>query len=97
MRIFDVYVDVQDEDFHRHGSACAINQTAGAASDGVVRCTQPVIGQYVSIDNLVHMESEYIPPDYQKCLYLCEIEIFVKGKVAQSWQKPHTPDAEPKS
>ena len=79
LRLFDIYVDRLADEFLDHGSVCAYNQTAGAAADGVVRGTQPITGQYVTINNLAHMDSEIIPPDYEKCLEICEVKIYVKG------------------
>ena len=81
LRLFDIYVDMheRDDELQYAGGICARNQTAGPATDGVVKCSQPIKGQFVRIDNLVHMSSERYLPDYEKCLELCEVKIFVKG------------------
>ena len=78
--MFDIHVGVGADDFLHHGSRlCARNVTAGPAELTVVECVQPVVGQFITIQNLAHIGSEPYPADYVKCLYICEVNAFAKG------------------
>ena len=81
LRLFDINVATKPEDFLLHGGHyCISNRTAGAAESGLIECNQPVTGQYLTVLNLVHVDSE-THGDYERCLRICEIEVFVTGKL----------------
>ena len=80
-RMFDIHISNNEDDFLTHGSRlCAQNVTAGPAELTVIKCVQPLRGQYITIQNLAHIGSEPYPADYVKCLYICEVRAFAKGK-----------------
>ena len=77
----DIHVGAEPDDFLTGGAIlCLRNITYGALKTGRKRCEQDVLGTYVTIDNLVHIASDLYSPDYQKCLNLCEVRVFVTGK-----------------
>lgn len=81
LRLFDINVAMKQDDFLQHeGLLCVYNETAGGARDGLIECLQPVQGQYLTIMNLVHLESETVDADYEKCLQICEVLVYVEGE-----------------
>ena len=84
LRFIDLHVGLDADDFLRKGAMlCARNVTLGPSDEGYTRCVQPVTGQHVTIDNLVYLESETYTDAYEKCLYLCEVKVYVKGESLQ--------------
>ena len=68
------------DDFKTNGALlCARNVTMGSMEEVVTRCIQPVKGQHLTIDNLVYIESETYTELYEKCLVMCEVEVYVTG------------------
>ena len=80
LRFVDLHVGLGADDFLRKGALlCARNVTLGSSDEGYTRCVQPVTGQHVTIDNLVYLDSETYTKKYEKCLYFCEVQVYVKG------------------
>ena len=76
----DINVAFNPDDFLLHGGfLCIHNHTSGPAETGLVVCTQPVVGQYLTIKNLEHGASEPYSVQYERCMTICEIKIFVRG------------------
>ncbi len=83
LRLFNIYVGMTSDRFLDGGAlVCARNRTAGAAESAIVECVQPVLGRYLTIVNLVYSYGEPVEKQkYEKCLYLCEVEVYGQGKV----------------
>ena len=81
VRLADIDVGLEPDDFVDGGALkCARNFTLGATKDAYVRCTQRVVGQYVTIRNLVYHEYEGLTFAYDKCFSFCEVQVYVAGE-----------------
>lgn len=81
LRFVDVHIGYNPDDFLTNGAKmCVRNASMGSMIEVVTRCIQPLVGQYVTINNLVYIESETYEQEYEKCLVICEVEVYVRGK-----------------
>ncbi|XP_064619507.1 uncharacterized protein LOC135482952 [Lineus longissimus] len=82
LRLFDIHVSMYPDDFLKESGAflCRRNFSAGTAYTIVAECSQPVRGQYVTIVNLAHVETD-IRVDFkvEACFQICDVKVFAKA------------------
>ena len=87
LRLAQITVGMAPDDFLLGKAlSCRHNVSDGSANYIILRCAQPVTGQYLTIMNHKHIETDRLRDVFWLgCLNLCDVKIYVEGAVhAQS-------------